>query len=253
MIKTVVLGSGNVGSHLIKVFLSNSNIELLQVFNRDLNKIKSLQKNVLITNDLSKIVDADIYIIAISDDAIHEFSKSLRLNNKLIVHTSGSVSLDAIENKRRGVFYPLQSFSAHKEVYFKKIPICLETKEEKDLALLENLATLISNHVYKIDSNQRKKLHLAAVFVNNFVNHLYEIGHQICTDNQVPFEILLPLIKETSEKITTYNPKEVQTGPAKRNDQITIKNQLDQLNPDHKKIYALLTESILKTHTTHGN
>jgi len=253
MIKTVILGSGNVGSHLIKAFVSASNIELLQVYNRNLSKIESLQNKFLITNNLEEIVDADVYIIAISDDAINEFSKSLNQTNKLIVHTSGSVSIDAIENKRSGVFYPLQSFSTNKEVDFKNIPICIETKRDNDLVLLENLATSISDQVYIIDSNQRKKMHLAAVFVNNFVNHLYEIGHQICDDNQIPFEILLPLIKETSEKIIKHNPKDVQTGPAVRNDQITIQNQMDQLNPDHAKIYAILTQSILKTHTTHEN
>ena len=253
MIKTVILGCGNVGSHLIKAFISSSNIELLQVYNRDLSKIESLQNKVLITNNLDAIVDADVYLIAIPDDAIIEFSKSLNQANKLIVHTSGSVSIDAIENKRCGVFYPLQSFSTNKGVNFKDIPICIETKNENDLVLLENLATSISDHVYIIDSDQRKKMHLAAVFVNNFVNHLYEIGHQICNDNQIPFEILLPLIKETSEKIIKHNPKDVQTGPAVRNDQITIQNQIDQLNTDHAKIYSILTQSIVKTHTTQGN
>ena len=254
MIKTVVLGGGgNVGSHLVKAFLETPNIELLQVYNRDLNKIKKFKYKFPITNKLDQIVDADVYLIAISDDAINEFSKSLNQTNKLIVHTSGSVSIEAIENERSGVFYPLQSFSTNKEVDFKNIPICIETKKENDLVLLEKLATSISNHVYIIDSDRRKKMHLAAVFVNNFVNHLYEIGHQICDDNQIPFEILVPLIKETSEKIIKHKPKDVQTGPAMRNDQKTIQNQMDQLNPDQAKLYTMLTQSIIKTHTTHGN
>ena len=253
MIKVVVLGAGNVGSHLTKTFFDTPNIEMIQVFNRDLNKIKKFKNRTLITNKLDEIVAADVYIIAISDDAINQFSKSLNLSNKLIVHTSGSVSVDAIENNRSGVFYPLQSFSANKDLKFKNIPICIEANKEKDLLLLEKLATLISDHVYIIASNQRKKMHLAAVFVNNFVNHLYAIGHQICEDNEIPFEILIPLITETSEKIQKQHPIDAQTGPAVRNDQLTIQNQMDQLNPDLAKIYSVLTQSILKTHTKHGN
>ena len=173
MIKVVVLGAGNVGSHLIKTFLNTPNIEIIQVFSRDLNRIKKFKNRTLVTNKLDQIVDADVYIIAISDDAINPFSKSLNLSNKLVVHTSGSVSVDAIENNRSGVFYPLQSFSANKDLKFKNIPICIEANKEKDLLLLDKLATLISDHVYIIDSNQRKKMQLSAVFVNNFVNHFY--------------------------------------------------------------------------------
>lgn len=253
MIKTVVLGSGNVGSHLIKTFLNSPNINLLQVYNRDLNKLKSFEKNIPITDNLEKIVDADVYIIAISDDAISDLSKSLLKKEGLVVHTSGSVSLDVIENDRKGVFYPLQSFSINKHVDFKNVPICIETKTDKDLILLDELANSISNHVFMVDSNQRKKMHLAAVFINNFVNHLYGIGHQICEENKIPFEILLPLIKETSEKITNHNPYDVQTGPASRNDKKTIKSQLGQLNSEHAKIYSIITESILKINTNNGN
>ena len=113
-----------------------------------------------------------------------------------------------------------------------------------DYSLLENLANSISNKIFNINSDQRKKLHVAAVFANNFTNHMYTIANDICTKNKVPFEILYPLIEETAKKVQTISPKDAQTGPAKRNDTQTIKNHLEDLNLQQQKIYELLTKSI---------
>ena len=251
MIKVVVLGSGNVGFHLAKIFLSSNDIELVQVFGRKKSNLEYLQKIVATTTNINELLDADVYIVAISDGSITEFTKTLNLPNKLVVHTSGNTSIDAISSKKAGVFYPLQTFSKNKEVDFNQIPICIEAANQQDLIVLKKLASLISDQVYIIDSKQRKMMHLAAVFVNNFVNHLYTIGHQICEDNKIPFEILLPLINETAEKVESCNPSDAQTGPAKRNDQQTIKNQMKLLNLDTQKIYSTLTQSILKSYKDH--
>jgi len=250
MIKVIILGAGNVAFHLTNELLKNKKVELLQVYNRNLNKIEYLKHSVEITDNLTKLnKNGDIYIIAISDDAISTFSNQLKLPNKLVVHTSGSVPLNTLQSKsNKGVFYPLQTFSKNKKVTFNAIPICIEAEISDNLELLEKFAKIISNKCYIINSKQRKQLHLAAVFVNNFVNHLYYLGNKICDENNIPFEILHPLIKETSEKLNKLSPFAAQTGPAKRNDIKTIEKQLAMLPKNQKEIYTLLTDSIINTY-----
>lgn len=250
MIKVVILGAGNVAFHLTNVLLKTKNVKLLQVYNKNLTKIEYLKHSVEITDKLSDLnKNGDIYIIAISDDAISSFSKQLILPNKLVVHTSGSVAINDLQsNSKKGVFYPLQSFSKNKKADFKTVPICIEAETSSSLKLLEKFAKIISNNCYVINSDQRKQLHLAAVFVNNFVNHLYYLGNKICDENNIPFEILHPLIKDTSEKLKELSPFEAQTGPAKRNDVKTMEKQLEMLPKKSKEIYTLLSNSILKTY-----
>lgn len=250
MIKVVILGAGNVAFHLTNVFLKNKNIELLQVYNRDIQKIQYLKNNVEITNNISLLnKTADIYIISIPDDSISDFSKQLKLPNKLVVHTSGSIALNNLKStSNKGIFYPLQSFSKNRKISFKTIPICIEAENKNDITLLEKLANIISTKCYHINSEQRKQIHLAAVFINNFVNHLYFIGNNICDENNIPFDILYPLIKETAEKVEHLSPFKAQTGPAKRNDIKTMEKQLAMLPKNRKEIYTLLSNSILKTY-----
>ena len=249
MISVIVLGTGNVGTHLITTFLSAKNVELIQVYSRKKSSIKPFEKAVATTTSLENLKDADIYIIAVSDDAIPKFSSQLKFKDKLVVHTSGSASINTLKNKGdKGVFYPLQTFSKKYNVDFSSIPICIETEKENNIQLLKKLAKSISNNVYLIDSEQRKRLHVAAVYTNNFVNHLYKIGHDICKEHSIPFEILHPLIVETAQKITSNNPETIQTGPAHRNDTKTINTHLQLLSGEQKNIYQLLTESIQKTY-----
>lgn len=246
MTKVSIIGSGNVARHLIHAFQSNSKIELVQVFARNKKSLTHLLDSNSVTSDYNQLQAADVYIIAVSDDAIAEVSSQLPFENQLVVHTSGTVPLTTLESKnRRGVFYPLQTFSKDKAVNFKTIPICLEAENEKDLQTLNQIASTISDAVYQINSEQRKALHVAAVFVNNFVNHLYQMGSEICDNNNVPFEILKPLIQETANKIVSLSPKEAQTGPAKRNDLTTIEAHQQFLTDENlSTIYTLLTQSI---------
>lgn len=251
MTKVIIIGSGNVVQHLIQAFQNkivlDSQIELVQVFARNKKSLAHLLDSNRITSDYTQLQVADVYIIAVSDDAIAEVSAQLPFENKFVVHTSGTVALEALNNKnRKGVFYPLQTFSKNKEVDFKNIPICLEAENETDLQLLKNLAHSISNSVYEISSEQRKALHVSAVFVNNFVNHLYQMGSDICEENQIPFDILKPLIQETAHKIITLSPKDAQTGPAKRNDLKTIEAHQQFLTDENQaNVYRILTQSIL--------
>ena len=249
MIKIILLGGGNVAYHLTNSLLKNKEVQVVQVYNRSIEKINCFKNSTLITNNLSELEEADIYILAVSDNAISELSSALNLKNKLVVHTSGSMAMGELKSSsNKGVFYLLQTFSKEREINFSTVPICIEAETKKDLQLLEVLAKSISKNVYHINSIQRKSLHVAAVFVNNFVNHLYHIGQEICEENKVPFEILLPLIKETADKITTLTPFEAQTGPAKRNDTKTIEKHKAMLTKNQQKIYTLLTESIYNTY-----
>jgi predicted short-subunit dehydrogenase-like oxidoreductase (DUF2520 family) len=247
MIKIVIIGYGNVAQHLIKAFAKSEMVKVIQVFTRHKNNATLLPDSVQITNNINDLAEADLYIIAISDNAIVEVSSQLTFKNKLVVHTSGSLSIDELkDNNRKGVFYPLQTFSKSKEINFAAIPICLETQNNADYQLLETVAKSISNKVFNINSQQRKALHVSAVFVCNFVNHLYQIGNEICAENNIPFDILQPLIQETANKIISLSPTEAQTGPAKRNDTETINTHLNFLTDENQKeIYKLLTKSII--------
>ncbi|QKJ63952.1 Rossmann-like and DUF2520 domain-containing protein [Flavobacterium sp. M31R6] len=246
MIKITIIGSGNVAQHLIDAFAKNNVVEIIQVFSRTQKDISPNLDSNKITNDWNALVEADLYIIAVSDDAIASVSSQLPFENRLVVHTSGSAPLTSLNDKnRKGVFYPLQTFTKGKAIDFKTIPFCLETQFENDYILLEKVAKSISDNVYKIDSHQRKALHVAAVFVNNFTNYLYQLGNDICQENHVPFDILKPLILETAEKLLTLSPKDAQTGPAKRNDISTIEAHESFLsNENQSTIYKILTQSI---------
>ena len=248
MISVVLVGTGNVAKHLFDAFSQAERIKVVQVVGRDQNALKQFGKA---TADLGSIANADVYIIAVSDDAIYTVSQLLTHKKGLVIHTSGSVSLETLfPNKNTGVFYPLQTFSKNREVDFGSVPICIESNTEPNLNLLEDLGNAISKKVHKIDSEQRKTLHLAAIFANNFTNHLYHIANKICEDHQVPFNILKPLLQETAQKVQTHMPFDMQTGPARRNDIETIKKHLAELrNGRQKEIYALLSESIRETYS----
>lgn len=249
MTKVTIIGSGNVAHHLIRVFTQNREIELVQVFARNKQSLSGVVADELLTDSFSELKPADVYLISVTDDAIAEVSKKLPFTGKLVAHTSGTQPLSILSDKnRRAVFYPLQTFSKGKKVNFKEIPICLESENADDFHLLESLAKNISDNVYDINSEKRKALHVAAVFVSNFVNHLYKIGSDICQENQIPFEILKPLIVEVADKINYLEPKEAQTGPAKRGDRNVIEAHLKFLDtqPQIQNIYQTLTQSILK-------
>ena len=250
MIKVVILGAGNVATHLFKAFYASEDVTIVQWYNRHLKAIDLHKNKIAVTDNLLELKEADVYLMAVSDDAIESLSEQLPFSNRLVVHTSGSTSLYAIEQKHnRGVFYPLQTFSKNTEVDFSAIPICVEALKKDDLKTLKKLAKAIGSETHKVNTNQRQALHLAAVFVNNFSNQLYRIAHELTESQGVEFNILKPLIKETAAKIETISPYMAQTGPAKRNDKKTIKRHLKQLEKEeHKAIYTLLTESIKNTH-----
>lgn len=243
MIQVVLLGSGNVAIHLFQAFQKTNEVEVIQVFTR--NESLDFPTDIQV-HSYNQLKPADVYIISVTDLAIAEVSKSIPFENQLVVHTSGTSALDVLDTKnRKGVFYPLQTFSKVKKVDFSEIPLCLEAELEEDYAIIEKMALSISKVVQPVSSDQRKALHVAAVFSCNFVNHMYQIGSEICEENNIPFSILFPLIKETAAKIETLTPIEAQTGPAIRRDEKTILKHLDFLeDKNQKEIYQLMTQSI---------
>jgi predicted short-subunit dehydrogenase-like oxidoreductase (DUF2520 family) len=247
MVQVTIIGSGNVAQHLIQAFSKSHEVELVQVVVRNTEAVSHLISKEKITNHFADLLPVDLFIIAVSDDAIQSVSSQIPFQNKLVAHSSGSVAMDDLDDKnRKAGFYPLQTFSKSKEVDFKTIPICIEATHAEDLKTLETVAKSISVNVYNINSEQRKALHVAAVFVNNFANHLYQIGNEICKENSLSFDLLKPLIQESANKIMTLSPKEAQTGPAKRKDTQTINSHLNFLtNENQKEIYKLLTKSII--------
>ena len=250
MISVVILGGGNVATHLFKAFHKAENVVVNQWFNRTTKPI-DLYKNVVeVTDNLALLKEADVYILAVSDDAISNLSSKLPFENRLVVHTSGSVGIHDLDKKhQRGVFYPLQTFSKEADMDFSNVPICIEATDKTNFNTLKLLAESIGSTSYKVSTEQRSSLHLAAVFANNFTNQLYRIAHEITESKSVEFDVLKPLILETAKKIQTMSPYMAQTGPAMRNDKKTIKKHLKLLEDSHhKNIYELLTASIQHTH-----
>ena len=250
MISIVILGAGNVATHFYKAFKKCDNFEVIQWYNRSIDTIESYKNEVSITTEIETLVEADLYLIAISDDDIAEVSKQLPFENRLIAHTSGSVNIHDMDKKNhRAVFYPLQTFSKPRDINFSDVPLCVEILDKSHLQIFKTIAEELGSPFYKINSDQRRALHLSAVFVNNFANQLYRVAHEISDSQSVNFEILKPLILETAKKINELSPYQAQTGPAKRNDKKTIKKHLNLLESEqHKQIYKLLTEAIKQTH-----
>ncbi|MCK0159386.1 Rossmann-like and DUF2520 domain-containing protein [Allomuricauda sp. F6463D] len=249
MLKIVVLGTGNLSKHLCTAFIKAKDVEIIQVVGRNEEDLQQFSDYSPISNDFNAIADADVYIIAVKDDAISEVSEHLSKKKGIVAHTSGAIHLNAVQPDNKGVFYPLQTFTKGKSVDFENIPICFEAQEKESLKTLEILAKSISKNVHQIDSDQRKKLHLAAVFVNNFTNYMYHVGEALCLEEGISFDLLKPLILETAEKIQTIPPKDAQTGPARRNDKKSMTGHLELLNNEtHITLYKLLSEAINKAH-----
>ena len=242
--KIILIGAGNLGNQFYQKMINNPNIELIQWVNRS-SKLDKSAEGISIIKNLSDLKSADIYILAVSDDAI-SFASDQISKESFLVHTAGSVSINALSNqKRKGVLYPIQTFSENREIDFSKFFFGIEASQKKDLSILIKLTDLLNTKYILMDSNQREALHLAAVLVNNFTNYLFTEAKKICASHQLSFDLLLPLIKETIDKFEVLLPKDAQTGPAIRNDQHTIEKHLDLIrDPVLKKIYLTLTSAI---------
>ena len=243
----VLIGSGNVAFHLAKAF-TEAQIPVSQIFGRNTTDLQKISEQFSIPFSTETLVDADLYIISVSDSSIAEVSSLIKNENALVAHTSGSVSREALSgNYRKSVFYPLQTFSKSKNLDYSKIPFFIDAENENDEEILKNLASKISKNVMLANDEKRKYIHLTAVFACNFVNHLYARAKEISDSQGIPFDYFLPLIDETTQKIHELEPKLAQTGPAIRNDEKVLKLHESLLTDEEKlKIYKTLNESIKK-------
>ena len=253
--RVVVVGSGNVAEALAKSLARREGVELCQIFARNEERGRAVAALGATSwrGDVESLAEADIYIIAVSDRAVAEVSRSLRFApDAIVVHTAGSVAMTALDgcDGRRGILYAFQSFTAGREVSFDELPIFIEAESEAVAERLQTFAERLSSRVYYADSALRRRIHLAGVFVNNFVNHLYAIGRDVVTEAGLPYEVLHPLMEETLRKATAVaDPCSVQTGPAVRGDVAVCDMHRAMLaaTPKREDIYKDLTESIWET------
>jgi predicted short-subunit dehydrogenase-like oxidoreductase (DUF2520 family) len=248
----VMIGAGNLATGMGIALIENGH-KIVLVYSRSEESASLLASklNCPFTIDLSKIkIDADIYIIAVKDNVISDIVMSYNFGDKLVVHTAGSVPIDVFSGycKNFGVLYPLQTFSKNRIVGFGNIPICIEANSNENLEILRRLATSLSSDVRPVSSMERQQIHLAAVFVCNFVNHFYTIGEILVVEKGMDFGILKPLILETAMKAIESSPATVQTGPAVRNNKQIIDKHLQMLEKQHewKEFYQLISNDIYK-------
>ena len=256
-IEIVIVGSGNVAQN-IGIALCKSGYNIVQVVGRNAKTVNKLATK-LHAQPISKLsqttANAQLYILSVHDRAYLTVLNQLPKTNGLVVHTAGSVNISVFEHtpfNNVGVFYPLQTFSARRVLNFSKIPICIEANTAENNKILHKIAESISDNVSQINSEQRKAIHVAAVFACNFSNHMYTMAAELLKQKQVPQNILAPLIAETARKIAQIPPLEAQTGPAKRNDtQIMHEHMLllEAMPSDFQKIYKFVSDSIVLHHT----
>jgi predicted short-subunit dehydrogenase-like oxidoreductase (DUF2520 family) len=243
-LRVVFIGAGNVASHLSQEF-TGAGAEIVQTIRKSkADATKKFSKTSIV--DITKIKkDADVYVICVPDDTIAAVVKAMPVVKGTVVHTSGSVPMNVLKKfKAHGVFYPLQSFSKDTKVTVNAYAICIEASTKQVAEDLMELAGGISKNAYMLNSSQREVVHLAAVFANNFSNHMFAIAKDILDEEKLPFEILKPLILETAFKIVDVEPREAQTGPAIRMDKKTIARHEKMLEADTAKLYKKLSQDI---------
>lgn len=248
----VFIGAGNVATHLAFA-LEQAGKQIVQVYSRTEQSARQLADDLYteFTTDLNEISkSSDLYIISLTDDATQEISEKLKLADKPVVHTSGSLPMDLLRgiSDNYGVLYPLQTFSKNRKVNFREIPVCVEASSPLMFQNLHLLASEISDHVTEVDSERRKILHLAAVFACNFPNYMYCIAGKMVEEGGFDFNILRPLIEETANKVLKETPADAQTGPAIRGDQAVMDMHIDGLKdkPALQEIYRLISREIGK-------
>lgn len=254
----VMIGAGSLASHLGSALVS-SGLKVVQVVNRTPAKGNRLAKRLgaVFTNDYKEICqNADLYIIAITDQAFPEVAGLLCLPGKLVVHTSGSLGMDSLKSisSETGVFYPLQTFPKHGKLNFRKIPLCLEASSQANFHHLAELAGRISDTVINLGSNDRKLLHLTAVFASNFTNFMFSVSQDLLKRHNIDFNLLRPLIAQTVKNVRKEDAFKLQTGPAVREDTTIMQEHLRLLsdNPDYRDIYKVISDSIIKYKKRNG-
>lgn len=250
--RIVIIGAGNVATHLARELATTHNI--LQIYSRDISNAKKLAGSIDNCQPVNRhdliVTDADVYIIAVKDDAISSIAQNLTQSRAgaLWLHTSGSVPVGIFEGlcNRYGVLYPLQTFSKDTFVNVSEVPFFIEGNTADTLESIRKIALSLSPLVNEADSSSRQRLHTAAVFACNFANHMWAIAHDILQEGGLDWETLMPLLKATLDKTSRISPSDAQTGPARRGDTTTMERHLSSLDSHQAEIYRLLSDSIMK-------
>lgn len=255
--KISIIGSGNVATHLGRA-LFGSGHEIVDICSPSPGHAEALARQLnarAIMDPLEISTPIDLCLIAVKDDAIEQLASeqltsALDFQSTIVAHTAGSVSMEVLSevSPNYGVFYPFQTFSRFRETDISHVPFCLEANNRKTMERLAGLVNSIRGKIFEVDSRERKTLHLAAVFANNFTNHLYTIAEELLKTDNLSFDLIRPLILETAEKVLYAAPGEAQTGPAARGDQKVMEGHLQLLEgkPELKELYSLLSANILK-------
>ncbi|HLO72166.1 MAG TPA: DUF2520 domain-containing protein [Flavipsychrobacter sp.] len=226
------------------------------IYGRDITKAEELANTI--NANAYELIDgipdnADVCILAVSDSAIEEISGKLSFNNTLLLHTAGAVSSSVLKDaaKNYGVIWPIYSITKHQLPETRNIPSAIEINNTDSSALIHTIAASFTDSVYEADSDKRKQMHLAAVFSNNFSNHLFAVAEKMCAEHGIPFNTMIPIIAQTAKRINSQSPSTLQTGPAKRNDTATMQEHLQLLNqhPEWEEMYKSISASILKMYS----
>jgi predicted short-subunit dehydrogenase-like oxidoreductase (DUF2520 family) len=248
--KICLVGAGNVAWHLGKA-LTQKGYSISRVLDRTASSSKQLAEELRAeTSGIPEdgVAGSDACLVCISDDAISTVISQLKPGNCLLMHTAGSVPLDVFKGNaiNYGVLYPLQTFTRGRSLDYSRIPFLTEANSPENLNLINQLASSVSGSVTEADSTQRLYIHLAAIFASNFSNHMYVLAEKLALEYEMPFELLKPLIAETTKKALDMSPHNAQTGPASRGNLKVIKRHLDLLKKDPRmqELYGLISRSI---------
>lgn len=252
-----MIGSGNMATFLA-LRLKEAGHPILQIISPQIQHAQTLANQVqaAATTDISQIrSDAEVVILAVPDDTLRQLADSLKLPHQTVIHTAGSVPASVLSgvSQKHACIWSIYSIQKEKTPTHRNIPMVVSSQETKTLELAQNLAKDISDVVYMLDDTQKSWAHLGAVIANNFSNHLMVVCEQLMQDHHIPFELFRPIIQDTVEKLSQRSPKTLQSGPAIRGDEQTIKAQMDMLAayPMFARLYEMLSRSIQQIHHTH--
>ncbi|MCE5205711.1 MAG: DUF2520 domain-containing protein [Porphyromonadaceae bacterium] len=245
----IFIGAGNLATHLARACRSAGHT-IFQIYSRTMENAMLLaaQTGAEAVDELSKInPTADLYIFSVKDDILPVVIQKMPQTEGVWAHTAGSLPMQLFAGHKadHGVMYPLQTFSKNRELNFSSVPVFIEGSNPASTRILEKLADSLTRKVYMLTGDKRRHLHLAAVYACNFVNHMYTLASEITEKEELPFDVLLPLITETAAKVGEMPPRLAQTGPAVRYDEEVMKKHLSMLNDSvMKEIYRLVSKSI---------
>lgn len=247
-VQIVFIGAGRLATQLSQA-LYRHGYAITQVYSRTEQSARSLAECLQTdyTTSLEAVrQDADVYIYAVCDSALAEVVRAVHAPQAVHLHTAGSMSVSVFgeDKPHAGVLYPFQSFTKGQTVDFQSVPILTEATDSYAMQVAKHLAESLSDKVYEASAESRGRLHLAGVFANNFVNCMYALAAEQLEQADLPFELLLPLIRETAQKVQTMSPRKAQTGPAVRHDTEVMQRHLHLLTEQQKEIYSLISKNI---------